>query len=101
MDTPDDTKPRRKAAPPIAAPVPALLEGGEPRDEAPSVETAVPLPLWLRFTGQQSTVFPALGGEVAPGTLVRPGGDALTASLLARGDFQPADAPIQADSTAN
>jgi hypothetical protein len=100
VDIPDpdpdvDKKTRRpKSAPPVA---PAADAG---TDEVPLSDSTVAqaVPQWLRFTGQQATVFPGLGGEVEPGAVVRPGGGELTVQLLARGDFTAARAPEEGDS---
>lgn len=55
-------------------------------------------PQWLRYTGQGPAVFIDLGGEIEPGQAVRPRDAALEHLLLTRGDFEPADAPSDADS---
>jgi hypothetical protein len=100
----DDTagKTRPKRTPP---PVPTAALEPEPEAATPEPEASPdPVPAWLCFNGQQPTVFPALGGEVAPGDVVRPGGDGVTVHLLARGDFTAADEPTpeaSGDSTAN
>jgi hypothetical protein len=101
----DDTT--GKARPKRTAPVsPAVAPPPDPEDAPPAEPqaTADPVPAWLRFAGQQPTVFPSLGGVVAPGDVVRPCDDTVTTKLLARGDFVPTEEPAPdatGDSTAN
>lgn len=81
--TPDAAKTARRKPSPVDAPAP----------EAPAAG-------FLRYTGQTPRVFLSLGGEIAPGQVIRVTSPDIAELLVEMGDFETADEPA-AVGTAN